>query len=124
MDRQDLQELKKTVADGVREGFSELWEGNLEPSFNTVYERLDKVDSRLSKVESDVLALDGKVVQLPTKSYLDDKVANLEGGLITKLRKEDEKINRLAEMLKDKEVLSDSDIQELQQLEIFPKEPK
>lgn len=84
----------------------DFWEGNLEPSFNTVFDQLGKVDERLGKVETDITSLNGKVAQLPTKSYLDDKIANLEGGLITKLRKEDEKINRLAEMLKDKEVLS------------------
>jgi len=30
--------------------------------------------------------LDGKILQLPTKSYMDDKFANLEGDLIAKLR--------------------------------------
>jgi hypothetical protein len=58
---------------------------------------------------------------LPTKSYLDDKLANLEGGLIAKLRKEDEKVNRLAEMLKQKNLLTESDIKELGQLQVFSK---
>ena len=46
--------------------------------------------------------IDKQFAQLPTKSYLDDKLADLEGDLIKKLRKEDEKVNRLAEILKQK----------------------
>ncbi len=66
-------------------------------------------------------AIEDRFAQLPTKSYLDDKLADLEGGIITKLRKEDDKLNRLAEMLKDKKVLSETDIAELKKLVVFPK---
>jgi len=66
-------------------------------------------------------AIDNKFAQLPTKSYIDDKLADLEGGLVTKLRKEDEKVNRLAEILKAKNVLSESDIAELKKLQVFPR---
>lgn len=96
MDDKDLKQIKETF----REGFKEIWEGNLGPAFNAVYERID---------------------QLPTKAYLDDKIANLEGTLIVKLRKEDEKLNRLAEILRNKNILSDSDIAELANLQVFPK---
>ena len=67
-------------------------------------------------------AVEERFLQLPTKTYLDDKIANLEGGLLTKLRKEDEKINRLAEILKERGVLKESDIKELEHLQIFPKQ--
>ena len=66
-------------------------------------------------------AIEDRFSQLPTKSYLDDKLADLEGGLVTKLRKEDEKLNRLAGMLKEKKLLNDADIAELQRLQVFPK---
>ena len=36
-------------------------------------------------------------------------------------KKEDDKLNRLAEMLKDKKVLSETDIAELKKLVVFPK---
>ena len=65
--------------------------------------------------------IDKQFAQLPTKSYLDDKLADLEGDLIKKLRKEDEKVNRLAEILKQKDILSDSEIRELDDLKVFPK---
>ena len=66
-------------------------------------------------------AIEDRFSQLPTKSYLNDKLADLEGGLVTKLRKEDEKLNRLAGMLKEKKLLNDDDIAELQRLQVFPK---
>jgi len=124
MDKKDLQELKKAVADGVREGFSEVWGGNLEPAFNLVHEKLDRLDERAGTLEDNYSGLDGKVAQLPTKTYIDDKFSNLEGDLIVKLKKEDQKVNRLAEMLRDKQVLTEADIVELQKLQIFPKESK
>jgi hypothetical protein len=64
--------------------------------------------------------IDNKFSQLPTKGYLDDKMANLEGGLHVTLRKEDEKINRLTQILREKKVLSDSDVSELKELKVFP----
>ncbi|MBI4050765.1 MAG: hypothetical protein HY396_02200 [Candidatus Doudnabacteria bacterium] len=100
MEQKELDQIKKVVQEAVTEGFSQIWDDNLEPSLNQLH---------------------GAVAQLPTKTYLDDKLADLEGGLLPKLRKEDEKINRLAEMLKEKKVLSESDIAELQRLQVFPK---
>lgn len=111
MEEKDLKQIKELfrqeVKTGFKEGFTEIWIGNLEPAFDSTHERIDKLDK--------------KVDQLPTKSYLDDKFADLEGELIKKLRKEDEKVNRLAEILKEKKVLSDGDIAELQRLQVFPK---
>lgn len=115
MDDKDLKQIeesvrgvvKEEVKEGFKEAFVEVWEGNLEPAFNELHKKFDK--------------LEGKVNQLPTKTYLDDKLANLEGGLITKLRKEDEKVNRLAEMLKQKKILTDADLAELGQLQVFSK---
>ncbi len=55
-----------------------------------------------------------------TKSYLDDKLADLEGHLISKLRKEDEKLNRLVELLANKSILAMEDVAFLRQIEVFP----
>ncbi|MFA4873642.1 MAG: hypothetical protein WC659_07000 [Patescibacteria group bacterium] len=59
-----------------------------------------------------------------TKSYLDDKLADLEGHLISKLRKEDEKLNRLVELLANKSILAVEDVAFLRQIEVFPSLPK
>ena len=94
------------IQEAIQLSFTKIWEDNIEPAFN--------------ELNNKVSSLEDKVSQLPTKSYLDDKLADLEGGLITKLRKEDQKMNRLVDMLKQKEVLNDSDLKELKNLQIFP----
>jgi len=56
-----------------------------------------------------------------TKSYLDDKLADLEGGVISKLRKEDEKVNRIISLLKKHKVVPSAELEDLDNLQIFPK---
>ncbi len=65
--------------------------------------------------------LDGMKSEMVTKSYLDDKLANLEGGLIGKLRKEDAKMNRLIEFLKEKNILGEQELEALKEYQIFPR---
>src|SRR5258708_38854925 len=104
MDDKDLKQIrelfKQEFKTGFKENLTEFWEGNLEPALNSVHEG---------------------IAQLPTKSFLADKLSNLSGDLITKLRKEDEKINRLADILRQKNLISDKDIKELGNLVVFPK---
>lgn len=95
----------------IREDFAQVIEYNINPQFDEVRGRLDGVENRLSRVES----------QMVTKSYLDDKMAELEGGLVVKLRKEDIKMNRLIEIMKKKSLLSKSEVKELNEFKIFPK---
>src|SRR3989344_6629990 len=102
MEKNEMQQIQEAI----QLSFTKIWEDNIEPAFN--------------ELNNKVSSLEDKVSQLPTKSYLDDKLADLEGGLITKLRKEDQKMNRLVDMLKQKEVLNDSDLKELKNLQIFP----
>ena len=102
--------------------FSELIE-YLDDKFQQVATKAyvdEKLDEKLEeKLEE---KLNEKLAPLPTKSYIDEKFADLEGDLIVKLRKEDRKVNRLLELLKQKEVLTESEIQELASLQVFPKQ--
>ncbi len=100
MDKKDLEQ----ISDLFNKAFGSIWEHNLEPT-------LGKVQTELSQVRT----------QMVTKTFLTDKIADLEGGLVTKLRKEDAKVNRLAEILREKNVISDNDIKELGNLVVFPK---
>ena len=100
MDDKNLKQIEKVVEKAVRSGFAEVWEGNLEPALEQVHK---------------------EIAQLPTKTFLSDRFANLEGDLIKKLRKEDEKVNRLAKIIKDRKVLTELDIKELGNLQVFPK---
>ncbi len=85
-------------------------EHNITPQFQGVNERLDKVEVRLDKVES----------QMITKTYLDDKLADLEGGTVARQRKEDQKVNPLIEILQNKKVLEEVEVKQLHEFQIFP----
>jgi hypothetical protein len=92
----EAEEIKQ-ISNLFNQAFSDVWEKNLEPTLTTIQN------------------------QMVTKAYLDDKLADLSGDLVTKLKKEDEKVNRLLDILRMKNVLSDSDIKELSNLMVFPK---
>ncbi|HCX39333.1 MAG TPA: hypothetical protein DHS36_03705 [Candidatus Veblenbacteria bacterium] len=105
----DSDDIKKI---GVEVG--KVIEHNITPAIDGLRQhvdaRLDKVDARLGKVES----------QMVTKSYLDDKMAELEGGVIVRQRKEDKKVNLLIELLQSKSVLAETDVKQLKEIQVFP----
>ena len=68
----------------IGEELGKVIEQNINPQFDDIRERIDALELNVTTIQSEMV----------TKSYLDDKLANLEGGLIGKLRKEDAKINR------------------------------
>lgn len=109
----------------IGEEVGKIIEDNITPQFEGIYKRLDGVDGRLGGVEGRLDGVDGRLGRIEatmvTKSYLDDKLADLEGNLISKLRKEDEKVNRLIEILKNKSLLTAEDIQQFKEFQIFPK---
>ncbi|MFA5187935.1 MAG: hypothetical protein WC460_01070 [Patescibacteria group bacterium] len=111
MEEKDLKQIKEVVDQSFEDKFGQIWDKNLSPALDVVCERLDKVDQRLNSVES----------QMVTKSYLDDKLADLEGGVISKLRKEDEKVNRIISLLKKHKVVPSADLEDLDNLQIFPR---
>ena len=69
----------------IGEELGKVIEQNINPQFDEIRERIDALELNVTTIKSEMV----------TKSYLDDKLANLEGGLIGKLRKEDAKMNRL-----------------------------
>ena len=98
----DSDDIKKI---GVEVG--KVIEHNITPAIDGLRQH---VDARLGKVES----------QMVTKSYLDDKMAELEGGVIVRQRKEDKKVNLLIELLQSKSVLAETDVKQLKEIQVFP----
>ena len=47
MDKKDLEQIGEVVEKAVKKGFGEFWEGNLEPTFNDVNEKLDIMQTKL-----------------------------------------------------------------------------
>lgn len=99
---------------------SKIYYLGMTESINDFSELVEYLDEKFEAVASKVY-VDEKIAPLPTKSYLDEKFANLEGDLIVKLRKEDQKVNRLLDLLKQKKVLTDNEINDLARLEVFPR---
>lgn len=105
---------KQIQKEELKEVFTEALEpfvDSIKEDFNKIDERFNKIDGRLDRIEATMV----------TKSYLDNKLADIEGGLIGKLRKEDEKVNRLIEVLKNKSLLTAEDTQQFKEFQIFPK---
>lgn len=88
----------------------EVIEDNINPQFERIDNQFKGVYQRLDRIEATMV----------TKSYLDDKLADSEGGLTVKLRKEDNKVNRLVSILKGKKVLARTDVKSLREIQVFP----
>lgn len=103
----DIQRIGVEVANVI--------EHNINPQFEGVYRRLDKVEGRLDKIE---LRMDTEMV---TKSYLDEKMGSLEGKLIAQDRKLEKKTDALIGTLVDRRTLTSSDVERLEQARVFPR---
>lgn len=81
----------------------------------------DAVDERFAGIDEQLTAIRTAMV---TKAYLDDKLADLKGDLVGKLRKEDEKLNFVIGLLRARSVLSEEDVQHIRaEFPVFPSLP-
>lgn len=88
----------------IGEELGKVIEQNVNPQFDGLRQKLDQIRA-----------------EMVTKSYLDDKLAELEGGMVGRLRKEDAKVNRSVEMLQNKKVLTEDEVKQLAEFQIFPR---
>ena len=79
---------------------------SVDSRFDGVDSRFDGVDSRFDKVER---RLDRLESQMVTKEYLDDKMADLRGDLVTMIRKGDDRDTLLIKDLKNKKVITEDE---------------
>jgi len=61
------------------------------------------------------------VMKTELKEHVDEKLSDLQGNIIVLMRKEDYKVLSLIKILKEKNVLSDSEVRQLLKMEPFPK---
>lgn len=100
----------------IGEEVGKVIEQNIIPVLDKMQKDIDNIKTDITEVKSDL----GKVkAEMVTKSYLDDKLADLEGNLISKLRKEDNKVNRLIEILKNKSILTNEEGEQFKEFQIF-----
>jgi len=147
MEQQDLQQIKQVIKEEVdglalitKKGFDEVAErfdnlegrfdnlegrfDNLEGRFDNLEGRFDNLEGRFDNLEGRFDNLEGKVVNLPDKAFLADKLADLEGSVIVRQKKEDEKVNLLIKILHKQAILRDEDIKSLEQIQVFPRPPQ
>jgi predicted transcriptional regulator len=98
--------------------------GKIDKKFEQVDERFERVDEKFEQIDKRLEKLEGRVGnvenQMVTKSFMTDKLADLEGTLIGKVRKQDSKVNLLVDILLDKKVLNTQDLKQLKEIEVFP----
>jgi len=80
---------------------------NTDRQLERIEGRLDGVESRLTRVES----------QMVTKEYLDDKLADLKGDILTILRKEDRRVTALVEIMQKKNLLNAEEVKYLETMQ-------
>lgn len=83
-------------------------------------EGFDSVGNEIKNIKTEMTAIKSVMV---TKDYLDDKLAELEGSTVVRQRKQDKKMNLMAELLREKKLFSDDDIKRLADIQVFPAPP-
>lgn len=79
-------------------------------------QRFDKIESEVGDIKSEVGKIKSTMV---TKDYLDEKLADLRGDLVVLIRKEDNKVKKLVEVLKRRRVISEAESKEVLAMEPF-----
>lgn len=107
----------------VKEGFDEVTRqfDGVAKRFDGVAKRFDGINTRLDRVERRLGKVEATMV---TKSYLDDKLADLEGTVIVRQRKEDQKVNLLIDLVRKRAVLKEDDVRSLREIQVFPSLPR
>ena len=97
----------------VMAGYAESTDGRLK-NIETV---IGDIKAEMGGVKTEMTSIKSQMV---TKSYLDDKLADLRGDLVVLTRKEDTKLKTLVEILADKKVLSQDETKKIFSMEPFP----
>ncbi len=99
-------------------------EATIQDVLDAVVSFAENTENRFNKVEAEIGGIKTEITsiksQMVTKSYLDDKLADLRGDLVTLTRKEDTKLKATVNILADKKVLSKDDTKKIFSMEPFP----
>jgi len=82
-------------------------------------------DNAATKKELEELRSDVNTIksQMVTKSYLDEKLANIKGDNVSLIRKEDDKVNAVVEELDTQKILPRASITAIKNHHVFPAPP-
>lgn len=99
-----------------------------QPTLHDVLEAVSElstaVDLRFDRLEKDMTTVKGDITTIKstmvTKDYLDIKLADMKGDMVLLMRKEDNKVVALVELLQKKSIISQSDAQKILGMDPFP----
>jgi hypothetical protein len=110
--RQEILEAIGTFAEQVDLRFERI-EGDL----SSLKKDVSSLKTDMSSMKTDMVSVKSQMV---TKSYLDDKLADLKGDMVSMLRKEDKKVNKLIDVLAEKAVLTPGEAKQVLANKVFP----
>lgn len=116
LEKKDFKKIEEVVKRGLRTE-AKRTDKKIDTLAAAVKVGFDDVDKRFDKLDKEVTKIRATMV---TKSYLDDKLADLEGSVIIRQRKQDKKVELLIEFLKKKNILDNEEINMLKEFQIFP----
>ncbi|RLC38125.1 hypothetical protein DRH27_03025 [Candidatus Falkowbacteria bacterium] len=82
-----------------------------------VKKKFDKTNKEIGGMKKDIVKIKATMV---TKDYLDEKMADLRGDLVVLIRKEDNKVRKLLDVLQKRKVISLKETKEILAMEPFP----
>lgn len=87
----------------------------------------NELKNDISSLSTEVTSLSTKVARIEssmvTKSYLDEKLANIKGDNVSLIRKEDDKVNAIIEELDTQHTLPKASITTIKSHHVFPAPP-
>jgi len=82
------------------------------------------VDKRFSNLEGRFGNLEKTVNNLPDKAYLSSKLADIEGVVVTRQRKQEDKTNLILEVLEKFKVVPKEELEAIRAIHVFPSPPE
>ncbi len=123
-DQQEVLEAIHALASHMDVRFEAL-EAEMKSEIGTLKSDVGSLKSDVGTLKSDVGSLKKDVASMKalmvTKDYLDDKLGDLRGDMVLMMRKEDGKVERVIQKLRDKEVFNEADVKELTSVSLFPR---
>lgn len=113
----DISKLKTDVS-GLKADVSELKidVSGLKADVSGLKAEIDEMKQDISSNRNDMQSIKSTMV---TKDYLDEKISDLRGDLVVMIRKEDNKVHWLGNMMKKKKIISAAEHAEFEKLEPF-----
>lgn len=81
-----------------------------------ILEAISLLAYQVQDLSNDVVVIKATMV---TKSYLDDKLGDLKGDMVSMLRMEDQQVGRFVEVLTDKKVLTAAESKDVRSFRPF-----